>query len=465
MTKGAQRDVFKLIGGSAAAKLFGIASTMLFARLLSKEQMAVFPAFLMLAGLPVLFLTFGIFAAFVRDVPALLRTDKTLVRSLIVTGSGVIVIGTIVPTFAAYWWSDRIAEFVFRRADDGWIIRTMIPGFLAYMISKIAENVMWGRGQFGATSVIQIVESIVRPVTTTTLFFLLGFKGIVIGLVAAQIVMAAVGFWYVRDIFIGPLPPLYPVGKLISASMPYYIGNYLSYLKGDGDTFLVTTLLGPIALAEYYIAKNLFSNVCLILTAIDKVAVERLARSAGSVSFNEKVRQLHVRISQTTIPFALLVIAAAPGLIALLGGSRYAGSTGPAMLLLLVALIQFTIIPVDRAVYIAVPGFLRVASATIEASAVLGVAFVLAPYVGLLGVATARIIAPIGFCIFGIFILHRRLGLSLPFNVSFLALLTGAPGTMLALFLVPATRGIVGAFESISLAAAIWVVSFSPSAP
>lgn len=459
MTTSAEKDVFKLLGGSAAAKVLGIASMILFTRLLTKDQMAVFPAFLMLAGLPVLFLTFGIFAAFIRDVPGLLRTDKALVRSLIVTGSGIIILGTIVPTVAAYWWSDRIAEFVFRRADDGWIIRTMIPGFLAYVISKIAENVMWGRGQFGASSVIQIVESIVRPVTTTALFFLLGFKGIVIGLVAAQLIMAAIGFWYVRDIFLGPLPPVYPLGKLIRESMPYYIGNYLSYLRGDGDTFLVTVLLGPAALAEYYLAKTLYSNVGLILTAVDKVAVQRLARFAGDRSFNDKIRELHIRISQTTIPFGLLVIAAAPGLILVLGGSRYVGATGPAILLLVVALIQFAIIPVDRAVYIAVPGFLRVASAIIEAGAVLGTALLLAPYAGLLGVAAARIIAPIVYCLFGVFILHRRLGLSLPFQVTFLAVMTAAPGTALALLLAPRPQGFLGALENISLATGIWVVA------
>lgn len=460
MTTGAQKDVIKLVGGSAAAKLFGIASTMLFARLLTKDQMAVFPAFLMLAGLPVLFLTFGIFSAFIRDVPVLLRTDSRLVRSLIVTGSGVIILGTIVPTAAAYWWSDKVAEFVFRQADDGWIIRTMIPGFVAYMISKIAENVMWGRGQFGETSIVQIIESIVRPLATMTLYFSLGLKGIVIGLVTSQFIIAGVGFWYIRDIFIGPLPPLYPLGKLFSASMPYYIGNYLAYLRGDGDTFLVTALLGPVALAEYYLAKSLYSNVCLIWTAVDKVAVERLARFGNSASFNEKVRQLHVRISQTTIPFALFVIATAPGLIMLLGGSRYAGATGPAILLLVMALIQFAIIPVDRAVYIAVPGFLRVASSILEATLVVGTALLLAPSAGLMGVATARIIAPLGYCVFGVFVLYRRFGLSLPFNVSFLALMTGAPGTLLALFMTPAAHGLVGALERIALAAVIWAVSF-----
>jgi O-antigen/teichoic acid export membrane protein len=90
----------------------------------------------------------------------------------------------------------------------------------------------------------------------------MGFPGIAVGLVLTQLVLAAVGLWYIRDVFAWPLPPVYPIGELLWESLPYYIGNYLSYLRGDGDNLLVTALLGPTALAEYYVAKTLYTNVC-----------------------------------------------------------------------------------------------------------------------------------------------------------------------------------------------------------
>ena len=52
MARAAFRDVSSLLSGSVIAKPFGVASTMLFARILSKDEMAIFPVFLMLAGIP-----------------------------------------------------------------------------------------------------------------------------------------------------------------------------------------------------------------------------------------------------------------------------------------------------------------------------------------------------------------------------------------------------------------------------
>lgn len=43
MARAAFRDVSSLLSGSVIAKPFGVASTMLFARILSKDEMAIFP--------------------------------------------------------------------------------------------------------------------------------------------------------------------------------------------------------------------------------------------------------------------------------------------------------------------------------------------------------------------------------------------------------------------------------------
>ena len=82
MARAAFRDVSSLLSGSVIAKPFGVASTTLFARILSKDEMAIFPVFLMLAGIPNLVLTFGIFSTFMRELPPLFREDEAQARSL-----------------------------------------------------------------------------------------------------------------------------------------------------------------------------------------------------------------------------------------------------------------------------------------------------------------------------------------------------------------------------------------------
>jgi O-antigen/teichoic acid export membrane protein len=460
MASTALRDVFKLISGSLLAKLFSTAALMLFARSLPKEEMAVFPAFLMLAGMANTILTFGLFANFTRRLPSLIRTDPDLARSIVVTGTGIIVAGTLLPSAAAYVWSDTLARIIFERPASGWIIQIMVPGFLAYMMSRIEEYVMWGRGQFGASSLIQILESIVRPVATVACWLWLGFPGIVIALVVSQIVMAAIGLWYIRDMFFAGPVSIYPVRRLIWESMSYYAGNYLSFFRGDGDSLLVTLFLGPAALAEYYVAKTLYTNVSLICTAVDKVAAERLARDLDPKVFADKAVKLHEQICSTFVPFCMLVIATAPGAMIVLAGAKYADATWPAIVLLVAMLVQFVSIPFDRAVYISLPGWIRLKYTTIEAVAAVAAVAILAPFAGLLGVSVARIVAPLGVCIFGAVILKRHLGVVLPAKPLVLAIALSTPGTIVALLAMPTPHTIVQAIWWSGLGALVWIIFF-----
>jgi len=443
------------------AKAFGVASLILFTRLLTKQEMAAFPIFLMLAGLCDLILTFGIFSQVLRELPSLWREDQPGARSLVVTSSAIILAGTTIPAVIAFVWCSPIASFVFRDPTQGWVISLMAPGFIAYVISRIVDYIMWGRGQFGATSILQILESIIRPVCTIALYFVMGYAGVVIGLIISQFVMAGLGFYYVRDLFLGPLPRIYPVRKLIIESLPYYIGNYLSYLRGDGDVLVVTSFLGPSKLAEYYVAKTLYVNVSLVLTALDKVAVERLARFVRTGEFVEKIKELFAHISQITVPFVLFTITITPYAMTVLAGSRYSGVSWTAIVLLLGALVQFVSIPVDRAVYLIVPGFVRVSYAVVESLAIMISAVALVPLAGLVGVAGARVFAFTLTMLFGMFMLRRRSNLELSLFPAVSTLAAAVPGTLLVLLTFPSAHTTGQAFIWSAVAAAAWCSLFA----
>jgi len=461
ISKTASRDVLTLLSGSFIAKLIAMASITIFARALSKQEMAVFPAYFMLTGLSCLVLTLGIFSLFTRDIPSLLqRGEIEQMRSLAVTGSAVIILGTIPVILFSLYFGDAIAGLVFRDVDDGWIIKLMAPGFLAATISQIAEYMMWGRGQFGATSLVQMLQSFLRPIGTLTFYFWLGFPGVVVGLVVAEFISAGAGIWCIRDVVIGPLPAIYPLRRLVSESMPYYIGNYLTYFRGDGDSLFVTALLGPQALAEYYIAKILYTNAFLLMTAVDKVAVQRLARFIGTPAFLDTVRNLHVQISEVLIPFSLLLIALAPGLMTVIGGSRYANATWPAIVLLVAMLIQFIGVSYNRAIYVALPGTTRLKFTAIETLVVVVSTCVLAPLAGIIGAAFSRVIAALGIWLFGAFLLRRHLAAALPLRPTFIAVATGLPGTILVLLLSAPATGLRGAIILLLQSGTIWTAAF-----
>jgi len=457
----ASRDVLKLLSGTFVAKLIAMASITVFARILSKHEMSVFPAYFMLTGLSCLVLTLGIFSLFTRDIPSLLQRGEILqMRSLVVTGSAIIVLGTIPVILFSLCFGGTIASLVFRDVQDGWIIRLMAPGFLAAAISQIAEYVMWGRGQFGATSLVQMFQSFLRPAGTLSFYLWLGFPGVVVGLVVAEFVAAGAGLWCIRDVLTGPLPPVYPLRKLVSESMPFYIGNYLTYFRGDGDSLFVTALLGPGALAEYYIAKILYTNAFLLMTAVDKVAVQRLARFVGTPAFLDNVRNLHTQISEVLIPFSLLLIALTPGLMAIIGGSRYADATWPAIILLLAMSIQFVGISYNRAIYVALPGTTRLKFTAIETLVVIISTSVLAPLFGIIGAACSRVVAALGIWSFGAYILWRDMAAALPLRPTLVAVATALPGTILALLLSGPHHDIRGAVILLTQSATIWSASF-----
>jgi len=455
------RDVSKLLTGSLLAKLFGVAALMLFSRVLPRDEMAVFPAYLTLIGIPSLFLSFGAFQTLIRKLPSLVREDFAEARSLAMTTSVVIVAGTILVCLLSLPFSGRIAVYFFRNAGEAWIVRLSLVGCVALTLSKITEFMMWGLGRFGETSLIQIAESIVRPSLTVTLYFAFGLEGIVAGLVAAQIVMAILSLWYVRDMLSGGRPSVYPLRRLFRESFPFYIDNYLWYLKGDGDTLLVA-FLGPSVLAEYYIARNLYTNVLIGWYSLDKVVLERLARLGQmSDAFRARAAEIHTRVSETAVPAMMLVIAVAPYGLLVLAGAKYADATWPAVALLVVALIQFVNIAINRAVFVGLPGTYRLSASAVEAAAVLIAAGCLVPTQGIMGVAFARIVGPVAGGVFGYALLRQKFDLSLPWQPTLCALAASAPGTLIILLCAPLAHGAGAAVLDAAAACVFWLTAFA----
>jgi hypothetical protein len=257
------------------------------------------------------------------------------------------------------------------------------------------------------------------------------------------------------------LPRIYPLRQLVRESFPFYLDNYLWYLKGDGDMLLVA-FLGPSALAEYYVAKSLYSNVLLAWISLDKVVLERLARFAQVAdAFRARIIDVHNRISEAAPACILFIVALAPNAVVVLAGTHYPHSIWPAVALLIVALIQFVAIPINRAVFVGLPGLFRLSASAIEATFVVGAVAWLAPQAGILGIALARIVGPIAGGAFGLAVLQRKLGFELSFAPLLRSLAAAAPGTVLVLLLQPRAHGSIVALADAVAAGLAWLVLFA----
>ncbi|HEY1612442.1 MAG TPA: oligosaccharide flippase family protein [Rhizomicrobium sp.] len=458
----AVRDILKLVSGSVAARLISIAALMLFTRTLSKTEVAIFPVYLMLGGVANLFFNFGIFPIFVKLLPSLLRSDRQKACDLVLTGAVLILFGTVLVSILTAAFADRVAVTVLGTAAYGHAVRVMCIGFVAFAIAKLVEHVMWGRGQYGMTSVLQLLDAAVRPVTCVALYLLMGFEGIVIALVIAQSIVAAASVWCVRDFFRGMRLRFYPLGALFQQSYPFYFESYLMYARGDGDNWLVTFFLGPAFLAEYYVAKTLYSSVIMFSTAVDKVVAERFAREAHVPDvLAARAGETHRHLSQFAPPLMLFLITLTPFIMTVVGGDRYRSAAGPAMILLVLALQQILTIPIDRSVFAGTPSFFRLLKTLIESVGVMAGAIVMAPLAGINGIAAGRLLGQGLAALFGYELIRRKLGIHLGLRKLAISLACSLPGTILILALAPVAHGAAAAIGEAVASALVWLGVFA----
>jgi O-antigen/teichoic acid export membrane protein len=457
----AYRDLGKLLLGGAAIKLLGIAATLIFVRLLTKEQLAIFPIYLMLRGLADGTLDLGITPYFIRVLPSFLREGRDKTRSLLFTGIPIVYGGLAVATAGTFFFADQIAQLLLADGSSGWIIRVFCLGFFPYTTTKICEYIIWGRGQFGTLSFLQTLESLFRPIAVVGLFLVAGFPGVVAAFVLVEVVVAAAHVFCIRDLFGGERPARYPSSQLIREAFPCYLEGWLWRLRADGDNWVVGILLGPSALAIYYVAGIMVSQTTLLFTAVDRVVVERLGRHlAKPESLSEKTLALHSTVSRFMLPVLLWLLAMTPLAIVVIGGQGYSSAVLPALVLMLVAIARFLFMPIDRSVFVGTPPRYRLYKTTVEAATFFGAAVVMVPLAGLSGVAAAKLAGQVAGGGFGLAILRQMLRLKLPFAEAARAVLTAGPGTALVLWFMPQAGNSIEAVSIAAVASTVWLVSF-----
>lgn len=457
MQQSAARDVLKLVSGTVAARIIGIGAIGLFAHILSREQLAVIPAYLMLSGAANLLFNLGIFPIFVKLVPALMREDRERARSLILTGSALVVAGTVLVSVGVAVFGRTVAIAVLNDGAMDAAVRLMCLGFPAFAICKLVEFAMWGRGQFAATSAIQVMDSVFRPLACVAGYFLFGVYGIVLGLVTAHVALAIASLVCVRDLFRGAIPRVYPIGELLKQSMPFYLESYLMFARNDGDNWFVTFLLGPGALAEYFLAKTFYSTVIMFSGSVDKVIAERLARETISpAALAARFNEIQTRLSRAAPPLIFLLIAVMPQMMAVLAGNRYSDAVAATIVLLLLALFQTVTIPIDRTVFVATPSVYRLSKTLVESVGVVVSVALLAPFAGVTGIAAGRLIGQALAALYGLVLIYRRLHIRVGTRDLFVSLGASLPATLAVLLLAPSVHGVVATLVTGLLAGAVW---------
>lgn len=428
------KSLMQLTSANVAVKFLGLLMIAFYARYLSKEDLAIFPAYEMLAALSTILFGLGLQPTLIRELPALLQSDQEKARGMMFTGGAILLFGGAVFGLGVFLFAARVSTWIFKSVDYAHLLRIASLGFFFTAARNVAHYFLWAGARFEKLSLVQIVTALGRVVLAGGLVLAWGLPGLVWGLVLTDVITFAMSSWYLRDLILGVRVRWHPPGKLIRESLPFYLEGFLIYFRSQGDNWIVAAMLGPSVMSVFFIAKRLPQMFLMFLESLDKVVTSEIAkRQADTEEIRQYVRRTFLLNGHLVIPGVLLAIGLVPAFIIVVAGPAYTDAVVPCILLCLAQLILTLNIPLARGIFITRPPLTRVAMTVIETVALIISLVILAPPLGANGVALSRIPAGGAALLAAYFVLRRTLGLGLPWRQIGFSLLAALPMAALML--------------------------------
>jgi len=406
-------NVMQLSTANFATKFISIPVLAFYARYLSKDELSFIPVYLMIGSMSTLFFNFGILPTFVKLVPSKLKKNYEEAKSLIFTGFIINVFGILLFCFCTYIFSRSISILVFHTPSYSNLLRIMSIGFFFQGAFVVSNYLLWSTSRFNKISTLTITQVCIQAILTVSLYLIQGLKGLVVGLVLADLVSAIIAVYFLKDFLFQGLPKFYPLRGLIS--FPFYLESYLMYARSQGDQWIVATFLGPSSMAIYYIAKKIYDMLCTIHSSFDRIMTSSLSKVGDDKNIlADKVSHLFPLMSCVIFPGIFLLIGLSPFLIDFIAGHAYKEAVVPAIILTLVILVTFFWGPIGRAIFILNPSVDRVKVTLVESILLISFLFLFTQWLNIIGVALARLLSSVMTGIYAYYVLKQSLQIKIP---------------------------------------------------
>jgi O-antigen/teichoic acid export membrane protein len=429
------KSFVQLSSANVAVKLLGIVMIAFFTRYLRKDELAILPVYEMLAALAGIIFSFGLQPTFLRLLPARFAEDPNRARSLIFSGAILLLPGAAVYSIGVHALADWINPRLFGEFDYAGLIRITAVGYFFVALKNFAQSVLWSCSRFDRISLVQITAAFGRVVFLASGALLWGTKGLALGLVANEILTALMTVWFIRDIIAGPRVPLHPLGDLLRQSWPFYLEGFLIYFRSQGDNWIVASMLGPNAIAVYFVAKRLPLMMQMFVESLDKVLTSEISkRRKDPEELAIYVRRLFRVNTALALPGTMFVMGLTPAFILIVAGREYAAAVIPCLLLCATLPIQAVQLPFARGIFVLHPPLVRVGMTVLESVVLITCLLLLASPMAEIGIAASRLIAAMAGLGLAVAVMRRSLGAGLDWSHA--ALSTVASGAMLAVMLL-----------------------------
>ena len=326
-TRELARSSLSILASQGLTTIISIVFIAYFARVFSKEQMAVYATLTMMSGWIGWIGEMGMGTLIEKDVAQLEaagRHDQTkrLISSVIAYRLGMM----FAVTLAFFWASSFLTWKFFGSHEYLNLIRYVVLISFILALMESLGGVQGATQRFVSSSAISVTTVLAQRGLCVIGFSTAGIFGFFTGFLAATILGLALCLLDIRRYLTWNLLPF---GDIFRQSRGYFGLGMIKVAADQIDRPIVAGFLGAEALAGYHIAKRLYDNLYGVARAFlvpigikfGEVKVE------GAEALSSFFHQTQVVVFHLFIPLGFFLIVTSKSLLLLYGGEKYASSS------------------------------------------------------------------------------------------------------------------------------------------
>ena len=336
------RDSTKLLGAQGIISVFSIFYFIIITQIFTKIQLASVAVLGIICGISAMLTGLGLGTTCVQKAPELIaKGEGEKACSLIKASIFAPVALSLLMAGIIFIISTKISQIFFKSSEFGMLIKIMAVGTIIYKLHESLSHTLMAVQKFGKISIANVMNNIGRRFVALPLYFVLGIKGYIGGLIFAQGLVILYMVYHLKE-YLFFKSGLYPTKELISYSLPYYGDGFVRFGTMQADQLIIGVFFKPELLATYYVARRFFDYLQIYIDALLGPIVPKIAelKTQGSEIIQKAFTKTSRYLSFSLIPVSLLIAAISYPLLKIYGGDKYIGAT-PVLALLSIAAIAY----------------------------------------------------------------------------------------------------------------------------
>lgn len=430
--------LFSLLSINLSGKIVSIFVFALLARALDAEHLAYVGLIPALSGVLLVLLTFGVGTILERDFPQLQvsdpeRADATMRAGYLVCASSIVFMFALLFPFTGAWTPLILGGYHFDPAAIRWIA---LP-IAGHMFLEMNGWMLITRNEPRSFGVARVYADVSAKTGALLFYFWRPSElSVFLGMACGQLPFCLWVLWHNRRWLLhrGMASPI----ALIRASHVFHAESIFQMLRSRGDALLVSSILGPVPMAGYYVAKTVASQLLVLLNPVTSVIIPTFSAryGRGGDELSAVFRKVWSLAPPVFIWLASVLAAISPFLIAVVAGPDYSGTWQTALILCYVTAAMSIYAIASRVLLIMGSSMERFRVVLLHAALLAALMLVVSDNFGAEGVAASWLIAAV-LTILVVRLRARKIGFQWPESTAlWRATLVSVPVPLISLYVI-----------------------------